>query len=136
MLGMQIAKKIHTNSIKFDGVENIAHFNFSTTKISVAEFKEAENEIFSEQNQKKFFSVIEVSDYSKLDVELKEYLISEDRSWKVQAEAILTKSFTRKLLIDLYFQMNLPLVPTKTFTQTIDAKKWLRSVRRNSLKQA
>lgn len=130
---MQLAKKFNTKAFNFDSVENIAHFDFSSNSISIDEFKEVEEIIFTEQNQNKFFSMIEVSDYMKLNGDLKEYLISEDRSWKVQAEAILTKSFTKKLLIDLYFQLNLPLVPTKTFTQNNDARSWLNSVRRSAL---
>jgi len=136
MLKMRLAEIINSNSISFDRIENIAHFNFSTTKISVDEFKDAEEAIFNEMDQRKFYSVIEVGDYTKLSVDLKEYLISEDRSWKIHAEAILTKNFAKKFLMDLYFQLNLPLVPTKTFTQTEDAKRWLNSVRNDTLSRA
>ena len=133
--------KLATQGIKQSVLDYIidnecVHIHFNRYDVPIDEIKSLEKEIYSKHNQQKIYSVLHLDDYTKLSPELKEYLISEDRSWMVEAEAVLTKSFTRKLLIDLYFQLNLPLVPTKTFTQVDEASRWLQSIRNGLLSRA
>ena len=103
----------------------IVYYSIQNHNVSKIDFIEMESSITSERKGSKIYSIIDAGDYSKLGTELKQYLISEERSWFIEAEAIVTSSFTRKILTDLYFQLNLPLVPTKTFSSYSEAENWL-----------
>ena len=117
-------------SISFKMRDEIVHYSIEGYNINKNDLIEMENSIISQRNGAKIYSIIDAGDYSKLSTELKQYLISEERSWVIKAEAIVTKGFARKILADLYFQLNLPLVPTKTFSNLSDAENWLRSLDR------
>lgn len=104
---------------------NIVRFDLTDSNLSKKDILTLEQELMPGLNHEKYFSLICVNDYLKLKSELKEYLISEERSWKLAGEAVVIKSFAQKLMVDFYFQFNLPLVPTKTFTQQHEALNWL-----------
>ena len=107
---------------------NIVQFDFVYPELSKIDIIELEEKALSGIPDEKYFSLIEVNDYLKLKGDVKEYLISEERSWRLAGEAIVVNSFSQKLILDFYFQFNLPLVPTKTFTQRNDAIYWLERI--------
>lgn len=103
----------------------IVRFDFLHADLSKSDVLKLEQNAVNGLPDEKFYSLIEVNDYLKINGDVKEYLISEERSWKLGGEAIVISSFTQKLFLDFYFQFNLPLVPTKTFVERKEALKWL-----------
>lgn len=118
-------------SLNFKISDEIVYYSIEDHNVKRDDLIEMEGSIISQRNGSKIYSIIDAGDYSKLSTELKQYLISEERSWIIEAEAIVTKGFTRKIITDLYFQLNLPLVPTKTFSNLSDAENWLRAFKLN-----
>ena len=106
----------------------VVNLNFFQNDLSKYDVIKLENDVLTGLPDEKYYSVIKVNDYLKLPREIKEYLISEERSWRLAAEAIIIRSFTQKLMVDFYFQFNLPLVPTRTFTQSKEAHSWLENL--------
>ncbi|MEM7162150.1 MAG: hypothetical protein AAF487_06870 [Bacteroidota bacterium] len=107
---------------------NVAEFLIQDNSLSVQLFKQIEKRIFELSGQSKYYSIINTLDYTKLNADLREYLISEDRSWIILAEAVRVRNLAKKLMSDIYFQLNLPLVPTKTFLSTKDARTWIEAL--------
>ena len=117
-------------ALKVDTLDDykVIRIDFVKSNLSKSDVIDIEQNALSGIPDEKLYSLIEVNDYLKLKGELKEYLISEERSWRLAGEAIVVNSFSQKLILDFYFQFNLPLVPTKTFTQRNDAIYWLERI--------
>ena len=135
---MQGKNNLNTNNLSLDLElsNDIVYHDLCDLKLNKTDLIGLEQEIVSQRNGSKVYSILNLQDHSKLSPELKEYLISEERTWNIEAEAIIVKGFAKKLMMDLYFQLNLPLVPTKTFSQISDAENWIKVMQKNKVSAA
>ena len=135
---MQVNNSTNTKELTLDFKlsDDIVYYDLCDQKLNKGDLIGLEQEVVNQRNGSKVYSILNLQDHSKLSPELKEYLISEERTWNIEAEAIIVRGFTRKLMMDLYFQLNLPLVPTKTFSKVSDAENWIKEMQKNKISAA
>ena len=62
---------------------------------------------------------------STADHEVRSYMDTEERSSDIAADAIIVSTIAHRLIVNFYLKYNRPYVPTKVFTNTEAAEKWL-----------
>ena len=76
----------------------------------------------------KHSTVIDLSGISGITPEAREYLQKTSSDWgKTVAVALVTNTFTARILANFFLSVNKPSYPVKVFTDALDAQHWARN---------
>jgi len=109
--------------------ENLVSFEPIGGSLTTEDVEKANKWFKQKFKNKSFSTLIEVGDNSTIHSEIIQLLRDSNREWKNGADAFVLKNFAQKLVMDLYLQFNLPLVPTRTYLKKAKAVRWLHQQR-------
>ncbi len=77
---------------------------------------------------KEHCTVIDLSGISSITPEAREYLQETSSKWgKTVAVALVTNTFTSRMLSGFFLSVNKPVYPIKAFTDSLAAQQWAKS---------
>jgi hypothetical protein len=65
--------------------------------------------------------------FANVDADAREFMASEQSTQYSSAEAFVINSLGQKILANFYLKVNKPGVPTRFFTEQVQAEEWLRN---------
>ncbi len=77
---------------------------------------------------KRLYNIINVGDLTIPNKESRELSCSEEGSIYKKADAFVIHSLAQKIIANLMFKINKPVVPTKFFNSIRDAERWIDSL--------
>jgi hypothetical protein len=97
------------------------------SEISVEEIEEGTNFVLDRLNSTKAPVLFIANEFSLPSKESREYLAQKESLPYSLADAYVINSFPQKLAANFYLKVNKPSRPTKMFTNTEEALKWLKT---------
>ena len=113
-------------SIRTEGIINARVFRGATIGLQEAQQYHSLIEYLSENRP--HCTVIDISDVSTISPDARKMLQENSSSWnKTIAVALITKSFTSRVLGNFFLTVNRPSYPIQIFRSSVEAQNWAQS---------
>ena len=115
----------------FKLVENILYIDFGTNvEIDLNYAKRMVKDRLNLLNGKIVLSIADASRVIKISKEARDYFSSDEARRGVKAAALISDNAMTNMLANFFIKVHLvrPKVPTKLFSNKIDAESWIRSL--------
>ena len=113
-------------SIRTEGIINARVFRGATIGLQEAQQYHSLIEYLSENRP--HCTVIDISDVSTISPDARKMLQENSSSWnKTIAVALITKSFTSRVLGNFFLTVNRPSYPIQIFRTSVEAQNWAQS---------
>lgn len=112
-----------TISLRNDGIMEYRVKHDHT--VSIEDVKETEKTVEVIGGGKSFPNLIIAGKFSTLDINVRDYMATEEANRFTLADAFVINSLPQKFLANLYMMFNKPPRPTLAFTKEEEAVKWL-----------
>lgn len=113
-------------SVREEGLVNVRAF--SNAEIDLEEAKEYHSMVAYLSMNKPHCTVIDVTGVTYLSAEARKYLQEKSTEWgKTIAVAMVTNSFTSKMIANFFITVNKPSYPVKIFSDVLLANQWAKA---------
>jgi len=97
--------------------------------ISVAKMQKLLQEAVRIAGFKKYFVIVDARAGFHSEADVRDYYASSEYSKYRYADAFIVKSLAVRLMVNFYISVNKPVVPTRTFTDPVQAARWIHELR-------
>jgi hypothetical protein len=112
----------------------IESFTKENAHIGVPYLLEEKRKLLALNLGKRFFVLSESGGFFRITREARELSASREYSEHLAAVAVVATHFSTRLVMDLYFKINKPVVPTRSFTSRHLALLWLHDMMKETEK--
>lgn len=98
---------------------------FANAEISIDEAKEYHSMVAYLSMNKPHCTVIDITGVAYISSEARKYLQEKSSEWgNTIAVAVITNSFTSKMIANFFLTVNKPSYPIRIFTDVLEATQW------------